>query len=543
MPSANALSFLDLAIIVVSLGLTVFVGLWASRRHERTASGYFLASNRLKWWLIGPSIVATSVSSEQIVGTIGAAYQHGMGIANWEWWTLPTYTLVMAFFIPMYLRNRVVTVPEYFSRRFGPLCADLYSWVMLAAYVVVFLVPVLYGGSLTFAHLTGTSFQLVLWLSVALVAVYTIRGGLESVMWTNLLQTILLVGGGLVLYFIVLAKVPGGWSAMVAANPQRFHLYRPPGDRIAPFPALMCLSVGLGLFYQGTSQIMIQRILGARSVWDGIMGTIFAGFINFIRPLVTCFLGFVVYHWIHELHRAEPFPPGQADRAFPFALAHMAPAWGIRGVVLAGFLAAVLSTVSSLVNSTAALFSLDVYKKLIHPAADERSTVRVGQIASLGALVLAALLAPAVERFGGIFQYFQTLVTYTATPFISVMLVGLFWRRANYPGGLVGLIGGAVIQAVVVASAYVFLRDPAPGGGLRIHWLYLGFIAQVLTMFLVVAVSLATPPPRPERYETMIWRPAWLAEYASAPLPWYKQLWLWYAVYAAIWFYLYWRFW
>jgi len=375
---------------------------------------------------------------------------------------------------------------------------------------------------------------------VIIVAAYTLHGGLESVMWTNLIQTVLLVGGGLVLFFVALNKIPGGWSAMAAANPERFHLYRPVSDPIAPFPALICLTVGLGLFYQGTNQMMIQRVLGARSVWDGMMGTIFAGFINFLRPLVTCFLGLIVYHWIHEMHQAPPLT--KPDEAFPFALNHLAPEWGVRGIVLAGFVAAVLSTVSSLVNSTAAIFSLDVYKKFFNPTASEKQTVQVGRIASMAALVIAAFIAPVVW-YVGIFKYFQTLVTFTASPFIAVILMGLLWKRANYAGGVAGLIGGGIIQIVIAATFYLLKAYTHWLDGLAIHWLYLGFLGQVLSMALVVIVSLATPAPDVKLFESLVWRPSFLSAYSAEAIPWYKQLKLWYGLYAVIWFYLYWRFW
>ena len=234
--------------------------------------------------------------------------------------------MLIALFIPIYLRNRIATVPELLSRRFSPACGYIYSYTMLFAYVFVFMVPVLYGGSLTFALLTGLNFYIVLWTMVLLVALYTVKGGLLSVMWTDAVQCAMLVGGGLVLYFVALHEVPGGWSAMVAASPERFHLYRPPGDEIAPFAGILLGTFGLFIFYSGTNQVMVQRVLGARSRWDGIMGIIFAGFINLVRPLVTCFLGFIVYHWIHVMHRAEPLE--DVDRTFPFVLGTLAPTWG-----------------------------------------------------------------------------------------------------------------------------------------------------------------------------------------------------------------------
>ncbi|MBN2561621.1 MAG: hypothetical protein JXQ75_11895, partial [Phycisphaerae bacterium] len=189
-----SLSSLDVGVVGASLLAVVAVGLWAGRNQEKSVRGYFLASGRLPWYIIGAAFVSTSVSSEQIVGTVGAAYKNGMAIANWEWWLVPIYGLLTIVFVPIWLRNRITTVPEFLSRRFGPLCADIYSWVMLAAYVFVFLVPVLYGGSLAIASLTGWSFFAVLWGMVVLVVLYTTKGGLASVIWTDALQCLLLVG-------------------------------------------------------------------------------------------------------------------------------------------------------------------------------------------------------------------------------------------------------------------------------------------------------------------------------------------------------------
>lgn len=542
--SEFALNRVDLVIIVGSIALVVFVGLWASRRTERTARGYFLASGRMPWWIIGSAFVSTSVSSEQIVGTVGQAYEQGMGIANWEWWSLPVYAPLILLFIPLYLRNRVTTVPEFLSRRFGPLCGDVYSYVMLVAYVFIFLVPVLYGGSLTFAQLTGWRFEHVLWATIALVALYTIKGGLASVMWTDAVQCAMLLGGGLVLYWLALGHIPGGWSAMVEAKPDRFHLYNPPNATGAPFLGLLAGSIGVFLFYQATNQVMIQRVLGARSTWDGIMGIIFAGLINMFRPLVTCFLGLVVYHWIFVMKQAPALP--DKDLAFPFALQTFAPNWGLRGIVLAGFLAAVMSTISALANSTATIFALDVYKKLINREASDARLVAVGRIASLVSLVTAGLVAaPAIRHMHGIFPYFQTGVTSLAVPFMSVFLLGVLWPRTNYAGGIFGVLGGLVFAGVAMAISIrgQHLGDAAHGI-FRLHWLYLGFFAQVLTMIGVVIVSLATPPPPASQWEPFQWRPSLLKNLDEGRRrPWWQSLRLWFGVFALVWIGAYWWFW
>lgn len=529
------LSTADIVIIIASTLFVVVIGLLAARKVERTTEGYFLASGTMPWWLIGAAFVSTSVSSEQIVGTIGAAYKGGMAIANWEWWCLPTYLLMMVFFIPLYLRNRIMTVPELLNRRFGPACGGIYSAVMLLGYVFIFLPPVLYGGSLTLSELTGWPPWAVLLGIGLLTGSYTLLGGLGSVMWTDAVQCVMLVGGGVVLFFVALNNVPGGWDAMTAAAPERFHLYRPPSDPEAPFAGLIMASFGVFLFYQSTNQVMIQRVLSARSTWDGMMGIVFAGFINLIRPLVTCLLGLIVYHWLDILHRGPSLLPDRQDQAFPYALAVFAPS-GIRGIILAGFLAAVMSTVSALANSVATIFSLDVYRRFWRRKAGDAELITTGRISAAAALVLSALAAPLVAQIG-LFKYFQTGVTYMATPFISVILLGIFWRRTSYAGAIAGLVGGLLIQIALALALWA--------GGSTLHWLYVGAIAQAFTMLLIIVVSLCTTPPTPEQVQPFLWRPGWLRAYdeGAAPRPWWQQVKLWFAIYALAWCYIYWRYW
>ncbi|MBE3123257.1 MAG: sodium/solute symporter, partial [Planctomycetes bacterium] len=525
----------DIVIIVTETLFVVIIGLIAARKVERTTEGYFLASGTMPWWLIGAAFVSTSVSSEQIVGTIGAAYKGGMAIANWEWWCLPTYLLVLVFFIPLYLRNRIMTVPELLNRRFGPACGGIYSGVMLFGYVFIFLPPVLYGGSLTVSQLTGWPEWAVIVGTALLVACYTLVGGLGSVMWTDAVQCLMLVGGGVALFFVAVGHVPGGWEAVIAAVPERSHLYRPPGDPEAPFLGLIAASFGVFLFYQSTNQVMIQRVLSARSTWDGMMGIVFAGFINLVRPLVTCLLGLVVYHWLDILHRGPSLLPDRQDQTFPYALAVFAPS-GLRGIILAGFVAAVMSTVSALANAVATIFSLDAYRRFWRPKASDAELITTGRIAAGAALVLAALAAPTVARIG-LFKYFQTGVTYMATPFISVILLGIFWRRTSYAGAVAGLVGGLLIQIALALSLW--------GCGATIHWLYVGAIAQALTMLLIIVVSLGTKPPTPDQVLPFLWRPSWLRtlDEAGPPRPWWQQVKVWFAVYATGWCYVYWRFW
>ncbi len=527
------LSTLDVLIIVSSILFVVVVGLLAGRQHKQSADDYFLTKGRLPWWIIGAAFVATSVSSEQIVGTAGAAFSHGLSIANWEIFALPCYTLLMVFFIPIYLKNRISTMPEFLTKRFGPAAGSIYSYTMLFAYVFIFMPPVLYGGALALADLTGWNLSLILWATIALVAAYTVKGGYISVMYTDAVQCAMLLGGGLLLFLISLHHIPGGWAAMEQAVPQRFHLYRPADDGIAPMLGLLAGSMGLFIFYQATNQVMIQRVLAARSTWDGLMGIVFAGFIGFLRPLVTCLVGLVVWHYIHVMKAAPSLVT--PDHTFPFALKHFAPEWGLRGIVLAGFLAAVMSTVSALANSTATIFSLNIYQPL-RPRVSDRELIRVGRISVCLTLVLAGLTVPLIQKFGGIFLYFQQSVTFLSTPIISVIFLGILYRRTNYAGALFGLLGGFVIQGLVV-----FLNHYA---GWNLHWFYQAFIAEVVIMASVVVVSARTAPPPRECWEPFHWRPSVLAHYDEGVVrPWYQQLKLWFGLYAVAWVLVYWRYW
>ena len=529
----GALNTLDLAILAGSVMVVVIVGLVMSRRAGESSESYFLAGRSLSWWIIGASFVSTSVSSEQMVGTVGMTYQWGMAIGNWEWFALP-YVPLIIFFLPILLKNRITTVPEYYRQRFGPLCGDIYSWVMLVAYVLLFTVAVLYSGTLAFSEITGWNFYVVLWLMVFSVGIYTVVGGMTSVMWTTMLQCVLLLGGGTILFFMALGKIPGGWSAMVEAHPERFHLYQPVDDPKAPFLGLVMGSVGVFLFYQVGNQFMVQRILTARTTWDGLMGLIFAGFINFIRPLTTAFLGLIIFHWIYEMKMAEPLE--NIDTAFPFALKTFAPDWGLRGFILAGFLAAVMSTLSSLINSTATMFSLDIFKKMFKHDASDKELVRVGKIAAFLALIISAIVCPSVFYLGGIFSFFQTGVTYLATPFISTFIMGILWRRTNYPSALFGIVGGLIIQI----SIAVFL----PMAGYNLHWFYIAFIAQVVIMTGIFVISLLTAPPDFAAIDSLVWKPSLLMAYDDGRRrPWYQQIKLWFSIWVVTWLSIYYYFW
>jgi SSS family solute:Na+ symporter len=225
-------------------------------------------------------------------------------------------------------------------------------------------------------------------------------------------------------------------------------------------------------------------------------------------------------------------PLDDCDQAMPFALQVFAPEWGLRGIVLAGFLAAVMSTLSSLVNSIATIFAFDVYGKLIEPNAPDRKLVKLGQAASIVALLVAGLASPIVGHFGGIFMYFQRAITYLATPFASVILMGVIWKRTNYAAGLFGIVGGLIIQVLTVLGLNAL--------HVELNWLYVAFIAQIITIGGMIAVSVATASPSEAQWQPFLWRPALLRDRdETTHRPWYARVWLWFSIYAIVWVIVY----
>jgi len=305
---------------------------------------------------------------------------------------------------------------------------------------------------------------------------------------------------------------------------------------MAPIMGMILATCGAFTVYQVGIQAMIQRMLAARTTWDALMGLVFAQFINFLRPLVTCFLGLVVYHWVFVMKQHAPLE--NADKAFTFALREFAPAWGVRGVVVAGLIAAVMAALSAQVNSASTMFSNDLYKKLIHKGATDREMVRVGRIASFIVLLLAAVLSPVVGLFG-IFKFFQFTLTAIAIPFMATILMGVLWKRVNYPAALFGLVGGVAITASLL-TIFSGCFETIP----QLHFFYIGGIAEVLIMIGIAAVALTTAPPDYAKIAPFVWRPQLLRTYDEGTRrPWYQQVKLWCGIVTVIWFYLYWRFW
>ncbi len=518
-------SLFDVSIFVGYAVLILGIGFFKGRGESKDTKGYFLAGGKLPWYIIGVSLVAGSVNSEQMVGTVGAAWQEGMGIVNWEVWGFPILFFMLFMFLPIFLRNTISTVPEYMEKRFGPSCRNFVTVVSIFYYILASLTVAVYGGALTLSTYFSFPLQYAIWGIVAFTALYTIYGGLSAVAWTDLIQTLLITLGGLMLFFFTYAKTDG-FAAMEAANPERWHLIKPADDLTIPWPGLIIHTMTTLFFYYICNQVLMQKILAARSERDARIGSIFCMVLNAPRPLITAMAGLLAFYVIKESQIDSP------DQVFSILVKTVVPE-GLRSIILVSIIAAMVSTTAALSNATSALLTLDFYKKYANKDATHKQMVFFGRAATLAILIIVALWCPNVPKLGDIFKYFQGFMNYVGTPIACVFLVSILWKRANSAGAFTALI---VVTPILLVCGFTFSD--------RIPFLYIGGIGWVATLVIMVVVSLLTKPPEFESISSMIWnKEVIFVEGETTPPPWYMRQRLWLTISAALFAFWYIKFW
>ena len=348
----------------------LLVGFLSTRRQEASVSAYFRAGNHLSWYVIGFSIVAAGISSEQFVGEMGYAYKIGMPVANWEWLIFPALTILMWVFVPLYFRNRITTMPEYLENRFGGRTRTLYAWLTVASYVLVNFSVVFYTGGFALESMWGVNRFAAVWILALVTGLYTVYGGLKAVAWTSSLQCIVLLGGGLFVFFAGMAKIDWDFAAVLGTG-QRAHLMTPADHPEVPWTAFVILALSTNVWYYATNQYINQRCLAARNEWHAKMGVLFAGGLQLLLPLATCFPGMIYRVYNPNL--------ANADAAYPAVVAWAVPT-GLRGLVAAAIVGAIMSTISGLVNSTSTIITLDIFGRWKGRDWSEARLVRVGPL-------------------------------------------------------------------------------------------------------------------------------------------------------------------
>ncbi len=552
----------DFAVCLGYFVLVVAVGFYSSRHQHASVDGYFRADNRLPWYAIGFSIVAAGISSEQFVGEMGYAYKLGLPVVNWEWLVWPGLSLLLWLFVPLYIRNNIATMPEYLERRFGASARRLYAWLTVGSYVFINFALVFYTGGFALEKMWGLNRLAAVWLLALVTGAYTVYGGLAAVAWTSSLQCVLLLGGGLYVFFAGLARIHWDFAAVLGTG-ARAHLFTP-ADHEVPWTALVVLMLSTNVWYYATNQYINQRCLAAKNEWHAKMGVLFSAMLQLLVPLATCFPGMIYRVLNPQLENP--------DVAYPAVVAAVVPL-GLRGLVVAAILSAIMSTVSGLVNSTSTIVTLDIVRGGKGRDWSEARLVRVGRWSGAIALLAGALFAPLVMRWQSIFRYAQDLWAPMAAPVVVVFLAAALWPGARARGALTCLwfsilsVPFTLIKAIladhgvhflppnlenpmVFAGAYALISlsfMAALGGAGRTGSKLLGAVAvsavifwvaarspgQIALLLLVAMVACLVPlMVRRRKRAPALWDRSMLA--TEKPRGWWANLWLWWVIMAAI---------
>ncbi len=477
------LSALDTGIVLAYLAGIFILAQWVSREkagHQKSASDYFLASKSLPWWAIGASLIAANISAEQIIGMSGSGYAIGLAIASYEWMAALTLLIVGKFFLPIFLRNRIYTMPQFLEQRYGPSIRTLMAVFWLGLYVFVNITSILWLGAIAVNQVTGMDQMLAVVLIGVFALVYQLYGGLKAVALTDIVQVTLLVLGGLFVAGLTLNQIGGGegivagFSRLWTEHPGHFEMIL---SKDNPFykdlPGISVLIGGMWIMnvsYWGFNQYIIQRALAAKDLREAQKGVLFAAFLKLLMPLIVVVPGIA----------AVMLAPGLArpDEAYP-TMMRLLPT-GVLGLVFAALVAAIVASLASKINSVATIFTLDFYAKA-RPAADQQKLVRVGRIVAALSVLIGILTArPLLGSFDQAFQYIQEYTGFFTPGIVVIFVLGLFWKRANEAGALAAAIGSFVLSIV-----------------LKLAWPSLPFIDRVglvflLALALAVGISLLT---------------------------------------------------
>ncbi|MBE7218416.1 MAG: sodium/solute symporter [Caulobacteraceae bacterium] len=490
MPTAH-LTGLDVGVVVAYLVGIVAFGLVLSLR-KASSEDFFLASRASTWPVIGLALLASNISSTTLVGLAGAAYATGISVYNYEWITAVILVFFCVFFLPFLLKARLYTMPEFLQRRYNGFCRTYFSGLTLFLNIVVDTASALYGGSLMLSLIfPHAPLGLIVAALATFAGVYTIAGGLKAVIYTEVVQAILLLGAATMIALTAFGRA-GGWrEVMTHVDPAKLSLIRPLGDPTLPWLGLVTGVPLLGFYFWCTNQFMVQRILSARNEDHGRWGALFAGLLKLPVLFLMVLPGAAAILIYPHLPRA--------DLVYPTLMFDLLPT-GLLGLAVAGFLAALMSSIASTFNSASTLFTMDFVRRA-RPGLSNAALVRVGRFATLTFAVLAVLWAPQIQRFGSLWQYLQAVLAYAAPPVVALYVVGVFWPRANGAGATAALAVGAVAGvALFVLDA---LMHVAP-----LNFLYVAPILFALSGLVLVGVSLATPPDPPEKTHGLVWTPA-----------------------------------
>jgi solute:Na+ symporter, SSS family len=443
------LTTLDIAIVLIYAVGIFILAQWVSREkghHEKNAQDYFLASRALPWWAIGTSLIAANISAEQIIGMSGSGYVIGLGIASYEWMAALTLIIVGKYFLPIFLKNGIYTMPEFLEKRYSPAVRNVMAVFWLGVYIFVNLTSILWLGATAVHTVTGIEVQTAL-IAIGLFAgAYALYGGLKAVALTDVIQVSLLVMGGLLISYIALnrisdgAGVVAGFNVLLTQFPEKFDMILSRDNpSYKDLPGLSVLLGGLWVMnvsYWGFNQYIIQRALAAKSVHEAQKGIVLAAFLKLLMPVI------IVLPGIAALVLSPGLP--RADEAYPHLMALLPK--GILGLVFAALVAAVIASLGSKINSIATIFTMDLYRS-VKPDTSQHKLVMIGRIAAIVGLIIAIFSArPLLGSFDQAFQYIQEFTGFFTPGICVIFLLGMFWDRTTSAAALVAAVASAALS-------------------------------------------------------------------------------------------------
>ncbi|MFQ5627570.1 MAG: sodium:solute symporter [bacterium] len=503
-----SLHAIDLAIIGLYILFVVWLGFRLGKRHD-SAEDYFLAGRSMIWPFIGISLFASNISSTTLIGLAGDAYSTGISVYNYEWFATIILVFFVIFFLPFILKSRVYTMPEFLERRFDGRARTYFSILTLFLNIVVDTAASLYAGGLIMKLIFP---GIPMWQTITILAIiagiYTIAGGLAAVIYTDAIQTVLLLLGSIVISIAAFLQV-GGWSAVTAqVSPEMLSLIRPLDDPGVPWLGLFTGLPMLGFYFWCTNQFMVQRVLSAKNLLHGRLGSLFAGLLKLPVLFIMVLPGTMAILLYPELPKA--------DLVYPTLMFDLLPV-GLLGLVMAGFIAALMSQIDSTLNSASTLVTMDFIAKA-KPQLSQHQLMVAGRWGTFIFIVLAALWAPQIENFGSLFKYLQKVLSYTVPPVVAMFLVGIFWKRANARGAFYSLTIG-----VVLGTVFFYLNEIV--GTTAVHFLYIAPILFVVCAAILVVGSLLTTPHDKNKIEQYTWTKSFYqAETQELKgVPWYQN--------------------
>ena len=502
------LSTLDWLVLAGFFVLLLGVVGMSMRQKEEDTADYFLAGRNASWLVIGASIFASNIGSEHLVGLSGSGAQSGMALAHWE---LQSWIILLLgwFFVPFYWSSKVYTMPEFLERRYNSKSRTFLSVISLVSYVLTKVAVPVYAGGIAFKTILGIDSIWGIdffWISalglVIITGIYTVLGGMKAIMWTSVLQTPVLIIGSVVILVVGLDQV-GGWSEVERINEANLHLIRSASDAEFPWPGIIFGSFIIGFWYWCTDQYIVQRVLSAKGIKEARRGTMFAGYLKLLPVFIFLFPGMIAV----ALKTKGIISYDSADQAFPTLVAQLLPS-GVKGIVIGGLVVALMSSLASLFNSSATLFTIDFYKKF-KPESSEKHLLKVGRIATVVIVILGILWIPVMSLIADVlYEYLQSVQSLIAPGIAAVFLLGLVSRRITPAAGYIGLVSGFVLG--MIRLVLLPFKESIEGTSLawiiEMNWLYYCILLFVIVTVIMIVVSMFTERASEEKLKGLTFR-------------------------------------